>query len=137
MPGLGRKPLPFTTLSCPVVIHDGIASTGSLKAAGHDFTAKGRAEIDLQTLSVAGEATVWSALQQRSSGATLDGSVSRPVWSLIDPMEFLPAEPQPAPKAAAPAAASPAALKTTVPSESESMFERWFRELKEWGVSKF
>ena len=135
MPGLGRKALPFTSLSCPVVIHDGIASTGSLKAAGHDFTAKGRAEIDLQTLSVAGEAVVWSALQQKSSPATLDGSVSRPVWSLIDPMEFLPAEPQPAPKAAAPAA--PAALKAAAPAASESVFERWFRELKEWVLSKF
>lgn len=135
MPGLGRKALPFTSLSCPVVIHDGIASTGSLKAAGHDFTAKGRAEIDLQTLSVAGEAVVWSALQQKSSPATLDGSVSRPVWSLIDPMEFLPVEPQPAPKAAAPAA--PAALKAAAPAASESVFERWFRELKEWVLSKF
>lgn len=78
---------------------------------------------------------VWSALQQKSSPATLDGSVSRPVWSLIDPMEFLPAEPQPAPKAAAPAA--PAALKAAAPAASESVFERWFRELKEWVLSKF
>jgi len=50
-------------------------------------------------------------------------------------MEFLPAEPQPAPKAAAPAA--PAALKAAAPAASESVFERWFRELKEWVLSKF
>lgn len=87
MPGLGEKPLAFSELSGKLNFRGGIASADAFRISGKDFSARGHAEIDLRTLALAGEAKVEGPRKQES-GATLDGSLIHPSWSLTDPIDF-------------------------------------------------
>ncbi len=88
MPGLGTaEPVPFESVSGRAVIRDGIATAENFRIAGRAFRASGSAELDLQTLSIAGEASV-SDIENTSVQAILDGTLARPAWNLPEPLVF-------------------------------------------------
>lgn len=132
LPSLARKPLPFERLEGTAEIRGGIASCGLWRLTSKTLDAHGSAEMDLRTLSIAGEALLRA--EGREVTASLDGSVFAPEWILSEPLQAG------SPAAQAPAEAAertqPTSEPATAPAAQPPAQRSWAERLRDWARKK-